>query len=74
MDYIDWLERQLVKLQVRVLMNAPMDADEVKAFGADEVIVATGSQPDLKGFQRALPQHDALPGVSRVAMCFRLRM
>jgi 2,4-dienoyl-CoA reductase-like NADH-dependent reductase (Old Yellow Enzyme family) len=62
-DYIDWLERQVTKLQVRVLMNTPMDADEVKTFGADEVIVATGSQPDMKGFQRWLPQFDVLPGV-----------
>jgi 2,4-dienoyl-CoA reductase-like NADH-dependent reductase (Old Yellow Enzyme family) len=62
-DYIDWLERQVTKLQVRVLMNTPMDAAEVRAFSADEVIVATGSQPDLKGFQRWLPQFDALPGV-----------
>jgi 2,4-dienoyl-CoA reductase-like NADH-dependent reductase (Old Yellow Enzyme family)/thioredoxin reductase len=64
-DYIDWLERQLTKLQVEVKLNAPMDADEVKAFGADEVIIATGSQPDMKGFQRGLPQFDALPGVER---------
>jgi 2,4-dienoyl-CoA reductase-like NADH-dependent reductase (Old Yellow Enzyme family) len=64
-DYIDWLERQLTKLQVRVLMNTPLDGNEVKDFAADEVIVATGSQPDLKGFQRWLPQFDALPGVER---------
>jgi 2,4-dienoyl-CoA reductase-like NADH-dependent reductase (Old Yellow Enzyme family) len=64
-DYIAWLERQLAKLQVRVLMNSPFDADEVKSFGADVVIMATGSQPDLKGFQRGLPQFDALPGFER---------
>ncbi len=64
-DYIDWLERQLNKLQVRVLLNQPLDADEVKAMGADAVIVATGSQPDSKGFQRAMPHVDELPGVSR---------
>jgi 2,4-dienoyl-CoA reductase-like NADH-dependent reductase (Old Yellow Enzyme family)/thioredoxin reductase len=64
-DYIDWLERQINKLQVRVLMNAPLDADEVRAIGADEVIVATGSQPDGKGFQRWMPEHDALPGIER---------
>ncbi len=64
-DYIEWLERQLLKLQVRVMLNAPMDADEVRAFGADEVIVATGSQPDGKGFQRGMPEHDALPGIDR---------
>lgn len=68
-DYIDWLERQLNKLQVRVLLNSPMDAKEVEAFGADEVIVATGSQPDAKGFQRWLPQFDALPGVERGHVC-----
>jgi 2,4-dienoyl-CoA reductase-like NADH-dependent reductase (Old Yellow Enzyme family)/thioredoxin reductase len=64
-DYIEWLERQINKLQVRVLMNAPLDADEVRAIGADEVIVATGSQPDGKGFQRWMPEHDALPGIER---------
>ncbi len=64
-DYIHWLERQLNQLQVRVLMNSPMDGDELKGFEADEVIIATGSQPDLKGFQRGLPQYDSLPGVER---------
>ena len=64
-DYIDWLERQLNKLQVRVLLNSPMDADEVKEFGADEVVMATGSLPDGKGFQRWMPQHDTLPGIEK---------
>ena len=64
-DYIHWLERQLNQLQVRVLMNSPMDGVELKGFEADEVIIATGSQPDLKGFQRGLPQCDSLPGVER---------
>ena len=54
--YLDWFERQLTRLQVEVLLNTPLDADEVKAFGADEVIVATGSLPDGTGFQRALPR------------------
>ncbi|MFM8746472.1 MAG: FAD-dependent oxidoreductase [Aestuariivirga sp.] len=62
-DYIDWLERQLTKLQVKVLLNTPLDAEEAKAMGADEIVVATGSMPDGKGFQRAMPEHDALPGV-----------
>lgn len=64
-DFIEWYERQLTKLQVRVMLNTPLDAAEVKALGADEVIIATGSQPDGKGFQRALPEHDALPGIDR---------
>ncbi len=62
-DYLDWFERQLTRLQVKVLLNTPLDAEEVKAFGADEVIVATGSMPDGKAFQRAMPEHDALPGI-----------
>ena len=64
-DYIDWFERQLNKLQVKVLLNTPLDAEEAKALGADEIIVATGSMPDGKGFQRALPEHDELPGIAR---------
>ena len=64
-DYLDWFERQLTKLQVKVLLNTPLDADEAKAIGADEVIVATGSLPDGKAFQRAMPEHDALPGIER---------
>lgn len=64
-DYLDWFERQLAKLQVKVLLNTPLDAEEAKAFGADAVIVATGSQPDGTGFQRALPEFDSLPGIER---------
>jgi 2,4-dienoyl-CoA reductase-like NADH-dependent reductase (Old Yellow Enzyme family) len=64
-DYLDWFERQLTKLQVKVLLNTPLDAEEAKAFGADQVIVATGSVPDGKAFQRAMPEHDALPGIER---------
>ncbi len=64
-DYIDWFERQLTRLQVKVLLNTPLDAEEAKAIGADEIIVATGSLPDGKAFQRAMPEHDALPGIER---------
>ena len=64
-DYLDWFERQLTRLQVKVLLNTPLDAEEVQDMGADVVIVATGSLPDGKGFQRAMPEHDALPGIER---------
>jgi 2,4-dienoyl-CoA reductase-like NADH-dependent reductase (Old Yellow Enzyme family)/thioredoxin reductase len=64
-DYLDWFERQLTKLQVKVMLNTPLDADEANAMGADVVIVATGSMPDGKAFQRAMPEHDALPGIER---------
>ena len=48
-----------------MLLNTPLDAEEAKAIGADEIIVATGSLPDGKAFQRAMPEHDALPGIER---------
>lgn len=64
-DFLDWYERQLSRLQVKVMLNSPLDAEEAKAIGADVVIVATGSLPDGKAFQRALPEHEALPGIER---------
>jgi NADPH-dependent 2,4-dienoyl-CoA reductase/sulfur reductase-like enzyme len=63
-DYLDWFERQLTKLQVKVLLNTPLDAEEAKALVADHIIIATGSLPDGKAFQRAMPEHDALPGIA----------
>lgn len=64
-DLIDWYERQLTKLQVELRLNTPLDADEIAEFGADRVVLATGSQPAGTGFQRALTHQAALPGVER---------
>ena len=64
-ELVEWYERELQRLDVQVLVNHPMDADDVRAFGADRVVVATGSQPTGDGFQRALPQRERLPGVDR---------
>ncbi len=63
LDLIDWYEGQLGKLQVEVRLNAPMEADDVRAFGAEAVVLATGSLPSGTGFQRALPHIDPMPGV-----------
>jgi thioredoxin reductase len=52
-----------MKLQVQVEHNTYLESHEVAAYGADEVIVATGSNPDGNGFQRAMPEFDALPGI-----------
>ena len=52
-------------MQVKIILNTPLDAGEVEAFGADEVIVATGSLPDGKAFQRAMPEYESLPGIAR---------
>lgn len=62
-DLIDWYERQLMKLQVELRLNTYLEADEVAEFEADDVIVATGSLPAGTGFQKALPQFEALPGL-----------
>lgn len=63
LDLIAWYERQLEKLQAEVRLNTYLDASEIAAFGAEEVIMATGSLPAETGFQKALPQFDALPGL-----------
>lgn len=65
LDLIDWYERQLAKLQVRVLYNAYMEAEDVQDFGADTVVIATGSLPTGAGFQKALPHLQTLPGIER---------
>lgn len=63
-DLIEWYERQLMKLQVEIRLNACMDADEVIAEQADEVILATGSLPPETGFQKAIAHISELPGLS----------
>ncbi len=65
LDLLAWYERQLERLQVVVRLNTPMDGEEITQFGADSVIVATGSQPAQTGFQRGLPTTARLPGVER---------
>jgi len=65
LDLLAWYEGQLEKLQVAVRLNAPLDAEEVAAFGADAVVLATGSLPSGTGFQKALPLLEPLPGIER---------
>lgn len=65
LDLLDWYEGQLGRLQVTVRLNSPMDAEEVRGFEADAVVLATGSQPAGTGFQRALPTVERLPGIER---------
>ena len=69
LDCLDWQERQLTRMQVVVRLNMPIDADEVREFGADVVILATGSQPTGEGFQRALPHLDRPLGIERGNVC-----
>ena len=64
-DLIAWWTRELERLDVEVRHNTPVEAEDVPGFGADAVIVATGSLPADNGFQRALPQVERLPGIDR---------
>ncbi|MGR3762195.1 oxidoreductase [Roseobacteraceae bacterium NS-SX3] len=64
LDFIAWYERQLVRLGVEIQFNTYMDAQDIAAAGADEVILATGSQPPGTGFQKALPHQAELPGLA----------
>ncbi len=65
LDYLDWFERQLNKLGVDMRLNSPFFAEDVVAFGAQAVILATGSLPAETGYQRGLPTRDAMPGVAK---------
>lgn len=64
-DLVGWYERELERLDVRVLTSTELAVDDVvrlASAGADHVVVATGSRPARTGFQRVLPLQDALPG------------
>ena len=63
LDLMDWYERQFSKLGVSLRLNTYLDEDEIGAHPADVVILATGSLPDEKGFQRWLPHLESLPGI-----------
>ncbi len=65
LELIDWYERELARLGVDLRLNTPLDADDVPAFAADAIVIATGSLPSATGFQRQLPQQAVLPGVDK---------
>ncbi len=64
LDYLAWQERQLSRLGADVQLNTPYFAEDVVEFGADVVILATGSQPSHTGYQRGIPARDELPGIN----------
>ena len=63
LDLLAWYEGQLQRHQVDLRLNTPMEADHVKAFGADAVVIATGSLPDDSGFQRFGPTPGHIEGM-----------
>jgi 2,4-dienoyl-CoA reductase-like NADH-dependent reductase (Old Yellow Enzyme family)/thioredoxin reductase len=62
-ELITWYLRQFEQLGVDVRYFSPMDERDILEFGADEVVLATGSLPDGLARQRWLPEHEQLPGL-----------
>jgi len=62
-ELMGWYLRQFEKLGVEVRYFTAMDEQDIIEFGADEVVLATGSMPDGLARQRWLPQADELPGL-----------
>lgn len=54
-DYTFWQEAEIYRLGVDVRLSTYVDADDVEEFGADQVILATGSYPRMDGIQLAIP-------------------
>jgi 2,4-dienoyl-CoA reductase-like NADH-dependent reductase (Old Yellow Enzyme family) len=65
LELIGWYERQLEKLGVDIRLNTYMEAADILSFGAEEIVLATGSLSPETGFQKALPAFDTLPGIGR---------
>jgi 2,4-dienoyl-CoA reductase-like NADH-dependent reductase (Old Yellow Enzyme family)/thioredoxin reductase len=65
LDLIQWYERQLEKLKVDVRLNCYVEASDIQDYGADSVILATGSYSPETGFQKALPASETLPGLEK---------
>jgi 2,4-dienoyl-CoA reductase-like NADH-dependent reductase (Old Yellow Enzyme family)/thioredoxin reductase len=66
---LHWYRGQLEKLQVQVKLRTKMSAADVKAAGADAVVLCTGSNPSRDGFQRSFPHLAKLPGAEQNNVC-----
>jgi len=62
-ELMGWYLRQFDRLGVEVQYFSPLDARDILEFGADEVVLATGSLPDDSARQRWLPEAGELPGL-----------
>ncbi|MGL6208951.1 MAG: FAD-dependent oxidoreductase [Paracoccaceae bacterium] len=63
LDLIGWYERQFDHLGVTLHLNSYLDAGDITAHPADIILLATGSLPDERGFQRWMPHEPTLPGL-----------
>jgi len=65
---ITYMERQVLKLGVKVRLNTEATAEAVAAGNFDKVILATGSKPlmpPIEGIQTAAPANDYLLGLKK---------
>jgi hypothetical protein len=72
-DIVDWLEGAVERAGVEVVLNTPMTTASVQAEGADTVIIATGSQARMDGFQPMRPFEPAL-GVDQPHVLSSIRL
>jgi 2,4-dienoyl-CoA reductase-like NADH-dependent reductase (Old Yellow Enzyme family) len=67
-DYASWnflvddLETSVKRRGVTITLNREATADAVHAFGADEIVVATGAKWQRSGFSMFRTDRDAIPG------------
>src|SRR6266536_1387755 len=54
-DIVDWLQDAVERGGVEVVLDTCLSADDIRSEEADTVVVATGSQPRLDGFQHTRP-------------------
>src|SRR3546814_17754514 len=54
-DYTLWQEAEIYRLGVDVRLSTYLDGGDADAFGADRIIIATGSSPRVDGVQMAIP-------------------
>jgi 2,4-dienoyl-CoA reductase-like NADH-dependent reductase (Old Yellow Enzyme family)/thioredoxin reductase len=66
---LTWYQGQLEKLQVQVKLRTELKPEDVKSYGADAVVLCTGSAPTRTGYQRSFPHLDRLPGAGQENVC-----
>lgn len=60
---IHWFyQRSIERLGIDLRLETNFSAEDIVAFAADEVVLATGSRPAMTGYQRACPEQLKLPG------------
>ncbi|MBI1181672.1 MAG: FAD-dependent oxidoreductase [Alphaproteobacteria bacterium] len=72
-DIVDWLEDEMDRRGVRVLLNTRVDRRFVEEAAPDAVILATGSTPRMDGRQREVPDLE-VDGVGRDGVVSSLQL